>query len=110
MNLGTVLNELLLTEDEAVASVDEARRKAAEILREARERFAADQEERLTAARAQAKELVESARRSGELEAAQIAEMGAQERRQMTEHFAHVVPEAVRSLVEETVARLTHES
>ena len=52
MNLSEVLTALLAAEDEAADSVEDARRKAADILRENREKFAADQEARLTAARA----------------------------------------------------------
>ena len=105
MNLSTVLGELLAASDDATASVEAARRKASEMLRESRERLAADREVRLTAARAQAKAIVESARQSAELEAAQIAEMGANGRRKMEEHFAESAPEIVRSLVMETAAR-----
>ncbi|GAB1428662.1 hypothetical protein MASR2M17_20920 [Aminivibrio sp.] len=76
MNLADVLTALLSAEDEAADSVEEAKRKASDILREAREKFAADQEARLNAARAQAKAIVESARHSAELEAAQISDMG----------------------------------
>jgi V/A-type H+-transporting ATPase subunit G/H/F-type H+-transporting ATPase subunit b len=105
VNLSTVLSELLAAEDEAAGSVEAARRKASELLRESRERFAADQEARLTAARAQAKAIVESARHSAELEAAQIADMGARGRRKMNEQFGQAGPEIVRTLAQETAAR-----
>lgn len=105
MNLSTVLSELLAAEDEAVAVVESARRKSSEILRESRERFTADQEARLTAARAQAKAIVESARHSAELEAAQIADMGVRGRLKMKEHFAEAAPELARSLAKDAAAR-----
>ncbi|HOO86667.1 MAG: V-type ATP synthase subunit H [Synergistetes bacterium ADurb.BinA166] len=105
MNLSAVLGELLASEDEAVNGVETAKRKASKILREAREHFAADQEARLAGVRAQSKTIVESALHSAELEAAQIAEMGANGRRKMEEHFAESAPEIVRSLVMETAAR-----
>lgn len=105
MNLGTVLSELLAAEDEAVAGVEAARRKASEILRESRERFAVDQEARLTAARAQAKAIVESARHSAELEAAQIADMGLRGRQRMKDRFAEAAPDIVRSLAKDVAAK-----
>ncbi|MDI9371316.1 MAG: ATPase [Synergistaceae bacterium] len=105
MNLSTVLIELLDASDEAAAGVEAARRKASEMLRESRERLAADRETRLTAARTQAKTIVESARQSAELEAAQIAEMGARGRAGMKERFAQSAPEIVRSLTLEVAAR-----
>ncbi|HPE66822.1 MAG TPA: hypothetical protein PK849_11640 [Synergistales bacterium] len=105
MNLSAVLGELLASEDEAVNGVETAKRKASKILREAREHFAADQEARLAGVRAQSKTIVESALHSAELEAAQIAEMGANGRRKMEEHFTESAPEIVRSLVMGTAAR-----
>lgn len=105
MNLSTVLSELLAAEDEAVGSVEAARRKAAELLRESREHFAADQEARLTAARAQSKAIVESARHSAELEAAQIADMGVRGRQKMKERFEEAAPDIVRSLAKDVAAK-----
>lgn len=105
MNLSAVLGELLASEDEAVGRVEAAKRTAGKILREARERFTADQEARLTGVRVQSATIVESALHSAELETAQIAEMGANGRRKMEEHFAESAPKIVRSLVMETAAR-----
>lgn len=105
MNLSEVLTALLAAEDEAADSVEDARRKAADILRENREKFAADQEARLTAARAQAKAIVESARHSAELEAAQIADMGMRGRQKMKDQFAEKAPQVVSQFAEEIVGR-----
>jgi V/A-type H+-transporting ATPase subunit G/H/F-type H+-transporting ATPase subunit b len=105
VNLSTVLSELLAAEDDAVGNVEAARRKASEILREARERFAADQEARLTAARAQSKAIVESARHSAELEAAQIADMGVRGRQRMKDRFEEAAPEIVRAMAKDTAAK-----
>ena len=105
MKLGTVLNELLTASDEAAARVEAARRKASETLRESRESMAADREARLREARAQAKSILESARRSAELEAGQIAEMGAKGRQAMQDRFDQAAPEIVGSLALEVAAR-----
>ncbi|MBP6333491.1 MAG: ATPase [Aminivibrio sp.] len=105
MNLSEVLTALLAAEDEAADSVEDARRKAADILRENREKFAADQEARLTAARAQAKAIVESARHSAELEAAQIADMGMRGRQKMKDQFAEKAPQVVSKFAEEIAGR-----
>ena len=58
MNLAEVLTALLSAEDEAADSVEGAKRKASDLLRETREKFSADQEARLNAARVQAKAIV----------------------------------------------------
>ena len=105
MNLSDVLTALLSAEDEAVESVEKARRKAEDILRENREKFASDQEARLTAARAQAKAIVESARHSAELEAAQIADLGMRGRQKMKEQFEEKAPLVVSKLAEEIAGR-----
>ncbi|MDI9388593.1 MAG: hypothetical protein QM441_05100 [Synergistota bacterium] len=105
MNLSTVLGELLAASDDATASVEAARRKASEMLRESRERLAADREVRLTAARAQAKAIVESARQSAELEAAHITDMGVRGRQKMKERFEQAAPEIVRTMAIEVAAR-----
>ncbi|MBL3540041.1 ATPase [Aminivibrio sp.] len=105
MNLSEVLTTLLAAEDEAADSVEDARRKAADILRENREKFAAEQEARLGAARAQAKAIVESARHSAEMEAAQIADMGMRARQKMKDQFAEKAPQVVSQFAKEIAER-----
>lgn len=105
MNLSEVLTALLGAEDEAANSVEEAKRKAGDILRESREKFASDQEARLTAARAQAKAIVESARHSAELEAAQISDLGMRGRQKMKDQFTEKAPLVVSKLAEEIAER-----
>ena len=105
MNLAEVLTALLSAEDEAADSVEGAKRKASDLLRETREKFSADQEARLNAARVQAKAIVESARHSAELEAAQIADMGLRGRQKMKDQFAEKAPSIVAALAAETAER-----
>ncbi|MGI6783154.1 MAG: hypothetical protein ACOX5A_02915 [Aminivibrio sp.] len=105
MNLSDVLTALLAAEDEAAETVDGARRRAADILRTNREKFTADQEARLTAARAQAKAIMESARHSAELEAAQIADMGVRNRQKMKDNFAEKAPSMIKAFALEIAAR-----
>ncbi len=105
MNLSEVLTALLAAEDEAAETVDVAKRRASDILRTNREKFAADQEARLTAARAQAKAIMESARHSAELEAAQIADMGLRNRQKMKENFAEKAPPMISAFAQEIAGR-----
>ncbi len=101
MNLAEVLTALLSAEDEAVDSVERAKRKASDLLRETRDKFSADQEARLDAAHAQARAIVESAHHSAELEATQISNMGLQVRQKMTDQFAEKAPSIVAALAAE---------
>lgn len=105
MNLSEVLTVLLAAEDEAADSVEAARRKAADIFRENREQFASDQEARLTAARARAKAIVESARHGAELEAAQIADLGMRNRQKMKDQFTELAPELTAKFAAEIAER-----
>ncbi|NLA90815.1 MAG: hypothetical protein GX843_04125 [Synergistaceae bacterium] len=105
MNLSDVLTALLAAEDEAADTVDDAKRRAADILRTNREKFASDQESRIAAARAQAKAVMESARHAAELEAAQIADMGLRNRQKMKDNFAEKAPPMIEAFAEEIAGR-----
>ena len=105
MNLAEVLTAILSAEDEAADSVEGAKRKASDLLRETREKFSADQEARLNAARVQAKAIVESARHSAELEGAHISDMGLRGRQKMKDQFAEKAPSIVAALAAETAER-----
>ena len=98
MNLQEVLSTLIATEDQAGALVEEARRTAASRRQEARRRFAADREARIAEAREQASTTLETARTTGEAEAAQILQIGARERSRMEDRFRERVDAVIASL------------
>ena len=81
-------------EDESGKQRDSAKREAEEVMRRAQERFACDREARLKAAHSDALAQIESARKSAEMEALHIAEMGRRGRERMRENYeigrAHV--------------------
>ncbi len=92
---------LVGAESEAKRLLEEARAKADSILNAAKGKTASEREDRLRAARDQAKAIVESARSAAEAEAQQIASLGAQERAQIEKRFRESAPQVIKALAQE---------
>lgn len=99
--LQEVFAVLLGAESEARRTVEEARREAEEILRKNKEAFTTQRENRLLAAREQARSIVDSARAAAEAEVSQITEQGQQERARMEKRFQENCPAVISTLVAE---------
>jgi len=100
MKLSEVLEVLLKAEDEAEEMRSSAEREAKVIIRNARDKFAQDQEARLTAAREEARAQVESTKRSIEMEAQHIAELAQKARDRMQQHFDNRAPDLIAAITE----------
>lgn len=100
--LQEVLAVLLGAESEADHLVEEGRAEADRISRSAREEFTQEREDRLRAAREQAKAVVESARNSADVESAQILSIAQREGTALARRFE----ESGRSIVKALAAEI----
>ena len=105
MKLPEALDALLKAEDEALEVRNSAEQEAKAIIQKAHDKFAQDQEARLSAARNEARAHVESIKHSVETEASHIAELAQKARDKMQEHFDKKTPELIAKIAEETAAR-----
>ena len=105
MKLSEVLEVLLKAEDEALEMRGAAEQEAKALIQKARDKFAADQEARLSAAREEARVQVESARHSAEMEALHIADLAQKERDALRERFEKNAPALIARIAGETAAR-----
>ena len=105
LTLTEVLGVLLRAEDESGKRRDSAKREAEEVMRRAQARFARDREARLKAARSDALAQIESARKSAEMEALHIAEMGRRGRERMRENYDRKAPALIARMAEDIAAR-----
>jgi len=100
MKLSEVVETLLKAEDEAVEMRSSAEREAKAIIQKAHDKFAQDQEARLSAAREEARAQVESARHSAEMESLHIAELSEKALEKMQDHFDRKAPDLVAKMTE----------
>lgn len=105
LTLTEVLDVLLRAEDESGKQRDLAKLEAEEVMHRAQERFARDQEARLKAARSDALAQIESARKSAEMEALHIAEIGRRGRERMRENYDRKAPALISRMAEDIAAR-----
>ena len=105
-SLQEALAVLLGAESEGVREVQEARAEAEEMVKEASEKMAHEQEKRLETARSKARDLLDNARVAADEEARQISELGREERERMERRFREVAPGVVRAAARENVERL----
>jgi vacuolar-type H+-ATPase subunit H len=105
MKLPEVLEVLLKAEDEAAEMREAAERDAKAVIQKAHDKFAADQEARLSAAREEARAQVESTKQSVEMETQHIAELAQRAREKMQEHFDKSVPELISRMAGEVALK-----
>ena len=105
MKLSEVLEVLLKAEDEALEIRSAAEQEAKALVQKLRDKFAADQEARLSAAREEARAQVESAQHSAEMEALHIADLAQKERDVLREHFEKNAPALIARIAGEMAAR-----
>jgi vacuolar-type H+-ATPase subunit H len=104
MKLPEVLDILLKAGDEAMETRAAAEQEAKALIQKTHEKFAAEQEARLNAARGEARALVESTRQSVEMEALHIAELAQKSRDSMREHFEANVSALISGLADKVAA------
>ena len=92
-------------EDEALEMRSAAEQEAKALVQKLRDKFAADQEARLSAAREEARAQVESAKHSAEMEALHIADLAQKARDTMEAHFEKNVPALIARIAGEMAAR-----
>jgi len=98
-----VLAILLGADAEAKNEREAAKKKAEEIVGEAKRKGASERETRLKAAKEQAKAIVYSARASAQAEAQQIEALGRQELERMESRFNENAPAIIQGFVAELV-------
>ncbi len=104
--LQEVLAVLLGAESEAKRIVDEAKSESAGLLRTTQDKFTAERENRMNAAREQAKSVMENALSAAQTEAKQILDLGKEERERIGKRFDENIDAVVGSVVTETVDRI----
>lgn len=104
--LQEVLAVLLGAESEAKRIVEEARSESAGLLRTTQDKFMAERENRMNAAREQAKSVMENALSAAQTEAKQILDLGKEERERTGRRFDENIDSVVGSVVTETVDRI----
>ena len=105
VKLSEVLEVLLKAEDEALEMRASAEQEAKKIIQKAHDKFAEEQEARLSAAREESRAQVESTKHSVDLEALHIAELAQRSREKMQEHFEQSAPRLIARMTEETALR-----
>lgn len=104
--LQEVLAVLLGAESEAKRIVDEAKSESTGVIRTTQDRFTAERENRMSAAREQAKSIMENALSSAQTEAKQILDLGKEERERVSKRFEENVDAVVASVIAETVDKI----
>lgn len=104
--LQEVLAVLIGAESEAKRIIDESKSESNGFLRSVQEKFAAERSNRMASAREQAKGLMETARAAGKTEAAQIVELGKEERTRMQNRYEDNVDPIVDFMVSEIADEL----
>lgn len=104
--LQEVLTVLLGAESEAKRIVEEAKSESAVLLRTTQDKFTSERENRMNAAREQAKSLMENALAAAQTEAKQILDLGREERARIAKRFDENIDAVVASVVTETVDKI----
>jgi len=104
--LQEVLAVLLGAESEAKRIVDEAKNESASLLRATQDNFTAERENRMNAAREQAKSVMENALSAAQTEARQILDLVKEERERISRRFDDNIDAVVGSVVTETAERI----
>jgi vacuolar-type H+-ATPase subunit H len=99
--LQEVLAVLLGAESEAKRIIDESKNESDSLLRTVQEKFAVERTNQMASAREQAKGLMETALTAAKTEAKQIVELGREERVRMQKRYEENVTPVVESMVSE---------
>ncbi|MCE5202097.1 MAG: hypothetical protein LLF78_06280 [Synergistaceae bacterium] len=105
--LQEVLAVLLGAESEARRIVEDSQSESEGFLRAAQEKFAGERANQMASAREQAKGIMETALNSAKTEAAQIANLGKEERIRMQKRFEENADPIIDSVVSEIVKKYT---
>jgi len=101
-----VLTVLLGAESEAKRIVEEAKKESSSVVRTTQDIFIPDRENRMAAAREQAKSLMANALTAAQTEARQILDFGREERERMNKRFEENVDSVVVAVLAETVDKI----
>lgn len=104
MKLSEVLATILSAEDEAADKTERAKAEAEKLRRETHADFERKRKEKLDAAHAEARSMVESARNKAEDESMKIKNSGQVERKKMYELFEANVDSVIDELANETAS------
>ena len=101
-----VLTVLLGAESEAKRIVEDAKTESASVVRTTQDIFFPDRENKMSAAREQAKSLMANALAAAQTEAKQILDLGKEERDRINKRFEENVDGVVATVLAETVEKI----
>lgn len=104
--LQEVLTVLLGAESEAKRIVGDAKSESAGVVKATQDFFIPDRENKMAAAREQAKSIMANALSAAQTEAKQILDLGKEERERVAKHFEENVDTVVASVLAETVDKI----